>query len=622
MFGAARKTARSSRLAQALASIRGAFAATVVFSFFINLLMFVAPLYMLQVYDRVLSSRNETTLVMLTLIAGGLLLVFGCLEVVRSRVLVRIGCRLDRVLNTQVFASVFEQSVKQPSGGHSQAIRDLDSLREFMTGAGLIAFCDAPWVPLFLAVVFLFHPVLGLVALTGALLIFLLALANELLTRKPLAEASTANVGANTFVTASLRNAEAVQAMGMLPGIVARWSNRHQRVIGLQAQASDRAGLILSASKAIRMFLQVAMLGTGAYLALQQAITPGTMIAASIIMGRALAPVEAAVGQWRGFVNARTAYQRLNDLLAGTTGQTDHMPLPAPKGQLSAERLVVAPPGARTPVLKGVTFNLAAGEAMGVIGPSGAGKSTLARALVGVWPTANGAVRLDGADMHDWDKESLGPHLGYLPQDVELFDGTVAENIARFRAVDSEAVMQAAKMAGVHELILRLSDGYDTQIGAGGHALSGGQRQRVALARALYGDVRFILLDEPNANLDTQGDKALTEAIAQLRREGRTVVVITHGPQLLANVDKVLAIDDGQVKAFGPRQEVLSRYTRPAVVSKHSGQRDRSATSTPGAATGTADAVAAPPNGDGGRGAPAGADGAANAPSGEHVPKA
>jgi PrtD family type I secretion system ABC transporter len=575
------KAGQSSRLKQALSAVRGAFGATIVFSFFINLLMFVAPLYMLQVYDRVLGSRNETTLVMLTIIAGGMLFVFGCLELVRSRVLVRIGCRLDRVLNKQVFSSVFEQSVRQPSGSHSQALRDLDSLREFMTGSGLIAFCDAPWVPLFLAVVFMFHPLLGFVALTGAVIIFLLALANEIFTRKPLSEASKANVGASTFVTTSLRNAEAVQAMGMLPGIMSRWSEKHQDVIGLQAQASDRAGLILSSSKAIRMFLQVAILGTGAYLALRQEITPGTMIAASIIMGRALAPVEAAVGQWRGFVNARTAYQRLNELLANTTENKDNMPLPAPRGHLAAERVVVAPPGSRTPVLKGVSFELPAGEAMGVIGPSGAGKSTLARALVGVWPAVNGAVRLDGADLHEWDKEELGPYLGYLPQDVELFDGTVAENIARFREVDSDAVVRAAQMAGVHDLILRLPDGYDTQIGAGGQALSGGQRQRVALARALYGDVRLVLLDEPNANLDTEGEKALTAAIANLRQEGRTVVIITHRPQLLSGVDKVLAMDGGQVKAFGPRQEVLARYTRPSVVADQSGSGGSQGGQTP-----------------------------------------
>jgi len=557
---------RSKQLARAFRPLRGAFIATMIFSFFINLLMFTAPLYMLQMYDRVLGSRNETTLVMLTIIAGGMLFIFGCLELVRSRVLVRIGARLDELLNRDVFTAVFARSVTQPNAGNSQALRDLDSVREFMTGQGLIAFADAPWVPLFLAVVFLFHPILGFVALAGALIIFALALANEFATRKPLAEASKSNVGASNFVSTSLRNAEAVAAMGMLPGIMSRWVQKHRGVLGLQAKASDRAGLILASSKSIRQFLQIGMLGAGAYLVLQMEITPGTMIAGSILMGRALAPVEQAVGQWRGFVNARTAYQRLNQLLLATEDERERMELPTPKGALSVERAVVAPPGSRTPVLKGISFELAPGEALGVIGPSGAGKSTLARALMGVWPVGSGNVRLDGADISDWDKAQLGPYLGYLPQDVELFDGTVAENIARFNTVDPDAVVRAAQMAGVHEMILRLPEGYDTQIGAGGQSLSGGQRQRVALARALYGDVRFVLLDEPNANLDSEGEKALTEAIGTLRSQGRTVAMITHRPALLGNVDKVLALDSGQVQAFGPRQEVLARFTKPAVV--------------------------------------------------------
>jgi len=560
------QAAQSKKLASAFRALRGAFTATVIFSFFINMLMFVAPLYMLQVYDRVLGSRNETTLVMLTIIAGAMLFVFGLLELVRSRVLVRIGAKLDAQLNTQVFSAVFDRSVVQPSGANSQALRDLDSVREFMTGQGLIAFCDAPWVPLFLVVVFLFHPLLGFVALAGAIIIFSLALANEFFTRKPLAEASKSNVGANNFVGTSLRNAEVVSAMGMLPGIMRRWTEKHGEVLGRQAMASDRAGLILASSKAIRMFLQVCMLGTGAYLALQREITPGTMIAGSILMGRALAPVEAAVGQWRGFVNARTAYQRLNQLMLSVDEDKERMPLPAPKGAISVQRAVVAPPGSRTPVLKGVSFDLAPGESLGIIGPSGAGKSTLARVLMGVWPVASGHVRLDEADIADWDKLELGPYLGYLPQDVELFDGTVAENIARFQEVDPDEVVRAARLAGVHEMILHLPEGYDTQIGAGGQSLSGGQRQRVALARALYGDVRFVLLDEPNANLDSEGEKALTDALAQLKEEGKTVAMITHRPALLSSADKVLALDSGQVQAFGPRQEVLSRYTRPSVV--------------------------------------------------------
>jgi PrtD family type I secretion system ABC transporter len=563
---------RSKQLTAAFASVRGTFLATAGFSFFINLLMFVGPLYMLQVYDRVLTSRNEMTLVMLTLIALAMLGVFGVLELVRSRVLVRIGCQLDRKLKDRVFSSVFAQS-RGTGSGSAQALRDLDSVREFLTGAGLIAFFDAPWVPLFLAVVFLFHPLLGAVALAGALIILALALTNEMVTRKPLTDAYKAGGQANGFVQTSLRNAEVVHAMGMQSGVRDRWSGRHDEAIGEQARASDRGGLILSSSKTVRMVLQVAMLGVGASLALAGTITPGAMIAASIIMGRALAPVEQAVGQWRGFVNARTAYRRLNDMLVESDDARRPMPLPAPQGDLSVEQLVVVPPETRATVLKGVSFRLNRGEALGVIGASGAGKSSLARALVGVWPAAGGAVRLDAANINDWDPEALGPYIGYLPQDVELFDASVAENIARLREVDSEAVVEAAKLAGVHEMILRLPEGYDTQIGAGGHALSGGQRQRVALARAVYGDVRLVLLDEPNAYLDAEGEAALSQAIQQLKARGCTVIVITHRPQILASVDQVLALSQGQVKSFGPRDEVLAAYTRPAVVGGQPGGR-------------------------------------------------
>jgi PrtD family type I secretion system ABC transporter len=560
---------RAQELRRAFRAVRGALIATISFSFFINLLMFTAPLYMLQVYDRVLASRNETTLLMLTVVAGGMLVVFGLLELVRSRVLVRVGLRLDQYLNDTVFNSVFRRSVIQPSNSSGQALRDLDTVREFMTGAGLIAFCDAPWVPLFIAAVFLFHPWLGYVALAGAIIIFGLAIANEFATRKPLQEASKNNVAANNFVNSSLRNSEVVAAMGMLPGVMRRWSERHSDVLREQARASDRAGVITASAKFVRMFLQVGILGVGAYLAIHREITPGTMIAGSILMGRALAPVEQAVGQWRGFVAARSAYDRLKELLQRTPAEGEAMPLPAPQGALSVERLVVAPPGSRTPVLKGVQFEIAAGEHLGLIGPSGAGKSTLARALIGVWQPASGAVRLDGASIGDWDGEQLGPYLGYLPQDVELFEGTVAENIARMGEVDPDEVVRAAKLAGVHDMILRLPDGYDTELGAGGQRLSGGQRQRVGLARALYGDVRLVLLDEPNANLDTEGEQALTQALAELKREGRTCVMITHRPTLLSAVDKVLVLDKGATQAFGPREQVLSKVTRPSVVADH-----------------------------------------------------
>jgi PrtD family type I secretion system ABC transporter len=539
--------------------IRGAVVAVVVFSFFINLLMFVAPLYMLQVYDRVLTSRNETTLVMLTILAIGALALFGGLELIRSRVLVRMGARLDELLSEATFRAAFRRTLRDQRPGYGQLLRDLDQIREFISGSGLTALCDAPWVPLFLALVFFFHPLLGLVATVAAVVIFTLALSNELLTRGPIRSASRETNRANTFVETALRNSQAAAAMGMTPNLEQRWRGYHRGALGDQARASDRAGTILATSKAMRMGFQVAILGTGAYLVLQQATTPGTMIAASIVMGRALAPVEQAVGQWRAFVNARTAYDRLRNMI-GVAESPASMPLPAPEGRLTVERAVVVPPGGKTPVVKGVSFELEPGEMLGIIGPSGAGKSTLARSLLGVWPLGNGHVRLDGAEIWDWESDELGPYLGYLPQDIELFDGTASENIARFGEVDHDKVVAAAQLAGVHEMILRLPDGYDTWIGPGGQVLSGGQQRGVALARALYGDVRLVVMDEPNANLDQEGEQQVLKALSELKERKVTTVVITHRPQMLASADRIITLRDGQVAAAGPRDEMFKRF--------------------------------------------------------------
>ena len=552
----------------ALSTCRGALASIVVFSLFINLLLLAVPLYMLQIYDRVLSSRSEQTLILLTLITVGLLLVLGLLEIVRSRVLVRTGVRLDSNLKTRIFSATFKRSLSIPGGGQAQALRDLDAVRQFMTGPGLIAFADAPWIPLFIAVGFLFHPWLGFISLGGAVIIFILAITNEFLTRKPLGDASRLQLGANSFVDASLRNAEALQAMGMMSGVMQRWVKRHQYMLALQARASDRAGVILGMTKFVRLTLQVAVLGVGAFLVLQAEITPGTMIAASIIMARALAPVEVAVSQWRAFVGARTAYSRLKELLVRFPEEGERLSLPKPTGELVTERLYVMPPGSQVPALKGVGFQLAAGQTLGVIGPSAAGKSTLARILVGVWPIASGSVRLDGAELSHWNPDELGPHIGYLPQDVELFEGTVAENIARFSDFDTDTVIAAAKQAGVHDMVQRLSDGYSTQIGSGGNALSGGQRQRIALARALYGDPVLIVLDEPNAALDTEGEKALVQVLADLKQDGKTVVLITHRPALLASSDRVLVLQNGEIESLGNREEVMARYSKRAAVAE------------------------------------------------------
>ncbi len=555
-----------SELAQVLGKSRSAFIGAGIFSFFINVLMLVSPLYMLQIYDRVLASRNETTLWVLTFVAVFLIIVYAALETVRSRVLVRISGQMDSLLNARVFTALFKSAVRGPGGGSGQAIRDLDSVRDFLTGQGLFAFFDAPWMPLYLSAIFLIDPLLGWVATAGGVTLFSLAVLTEIATRDTLSEASTANMRAGHFVEVSLRNVEAIEAMGMVPAMLRRWQGRRAKMLQLQSLASDRAGVITALSKFTRVVLQIAILGFGAYLVIHDHITAGLMIAASIMMGRALAPVEIAVGSWKHFLTARSAYDRLNALLKAVPAQRDFMHLPPPRGILQVEQAIVVPPGATVPALKGVGFTVAAGDIVGIIGPSAAGKSTLARLLVGVWPPYSGKVRIDGADIMTWDRERLGPYIGYLPQDVELFEGTIAENIARFGEVNADQVILAAQRAGVHELILKLPAGYDTHIGPGGQTLSGGQRQRVGLARALHGDPAIIVLDEPNSNLDNDGEAALARTVADLKARKRTTLVITHRPSLLASVDYIMVMREGLIEKFGPRDEILGQYLRPAAV--------------------------------------------------------
>ncbi|WP_245409871.1 type I secretion system permease/ATPase [Pararhizobium haloflavum] len=552
-------------LTNAMRQCRGNMIAVIVFSFFVNLLVFVGPLYMLQIYDRVLASRSEVTLIVLTGLAIGLLMVFAMLEIVRSRILVRTGVMFDELLADNVLYTAFRGHVRQPGHAYSQAPRDVDSIREFMTGAGLIAFCDAPWVPVFITVCFLMHFWLGMVALVGAIIIFILAVSNELMTRSILSQASGASVAANQYVVSSLRNAETVHVLGMSKALIGRWNALHLDALGLQAKASDRAGVIMGSFKAVRMSLQVAILGVGAYLVIQGEVSAGIMIAASIIMGRALAPVEAAVGQWKQFVNARSAYGRIKQLLETVPSDNEErMPLPKPKGELTLERLFVAPPGSNAPTIKNINLKIEAGEVVAVVGASGAGKTTLARAIVGVWLPVSGSVRIDGAELSQWHPEDLGNHLGYLPQEVELFNGTVAENIARFGDVDPDAVIHASATAGAHDMILKLPDGYETKLGDGGRSLSGGQRQRIALARALYGDPRLIVLDEPNSSLDQEGEKALADAILWAKRENRTVIIISHRTSLLSVVDKVAVLADGAVAKFDRPEVVLGSRTGQA----------------------------------------------------------
>lgn len=541
----------------ALGSYKKIVGSVIVFSAAINMLMFVGPLYMLQVYDRVLQSRSETTLLALSVIAIGLLVTYGILEWIRSRVLVRAGMRFDDILSNPLFTRVVNLRLRQPSARSEFALSDIDRLREFLTGAGLISLCDIPWVPVFLAICFVFHPVLGWISTGGAAIIFLLALFNEIMTRKTLQEANNSGQVAQHFANSTLQNAEVIHALGMERALRGRWSVMHRKMLELQASASDRAGALLSASKFVRMSLQVAILGGGAYLALRQEITPGAMIAASIMMGRALAPVDQAVAQWKGFVGARQAYARLKGMFDKVNEDDNRTELPEAIGRVSAEQVYISAPGARTPIVQGVTFDLPPGEALALVGPSGAGKSTLVRALVGVWLPVNGTVRLDGSELQHWDAEVLGKNLGYLPQTVELFSGTIAENIARFDDADDADIVAAAKMAGVHELIQGLSEGYETQIGTNGTQLSGGQRQRIGLARALYGNPAVIILDEPNANLDMEGEEALLRCMKELKELGRTVIFISHKMGLLALSDKALILADGKMRKFGPTKEVL-----------------------------------------------------------------
>lgn len=529
-----------------------------VFTAFINILMLVPSIYMLQVYDRVLPSGNEITLLMLTLIMLAMFGMMALLEYVRSMVVIRIGAQLDMRLNTRVYTAAYEDNLKNKSADAGQMLNDLTNMRQFLTGSALFAFFDAPWFPIYLLVIFLFNPWLGLFALIGSLILIALAVVNEIVSKEPLAEASKLALQSGSLASTNLRNAEVIEALGMLPNIKGRWFSLHQRFLNSQRVASERASRINSITKFVRLSLQSLVLGLGGWLAIDGHITPGMMIAGSILMGRTLAPIEQVINVWKSWSSAKLSYRRLVKLLDSNPPRGTGMSLPKPEGVLSVENVSAKPPGAQgEPVLHTVSFNLQAGDVLGIIGPSASGKSTLARLLVGIWPVSEGIVRLDGADIYQWNKDELGPHIGYLPQDIELFAGTIAENIARFNDVDAEKVIAAAKLAGVHELILRFPHGYDSVIGNGGSGLSGGQRQRIGLARALYGDPSLIVLDEPNSNLDDAGELALNKAIAFLRERQKTVVLITHRTNLLSMTSKLLLLVNGKVNAFGTTQQVL-----------------------------------------------------------------
>ncbi|MFI3123415.1 MAG: type I secretion system permease/ATPase [Methylococcales bacterium] len=553
------KTLNKSDLEEALKLCKGAFVSAAGFSLVINILQLVPTIYMLQLYDRVVPTASYSTLWFLTAIMMILFITMGTLEWVRSQILVRVSTRLETLLNERLFKVAYKQSLY--TGGQrasSQPLDDLTALRQFMTGNGLFAFFDAPWLPIYIALMFVFHSMYGWMAVFTAILLIIVAIVQEKATSKMLGEANNLAMAGRGLVNKNLRNAEVIESMGMLNSIQKRWLKGTNQVLVLQATASSRAGLINAVSKLIRLSSQSLILAVGAYLVVENEISSGMMIGGSVLLGRALAPIDIVIGSWKGFISARGQYSRLNDILRQIPADPERMKLPTPEGTFQFESAVVAPPGAKSAVLKGLTLTIGRGDVVGVIGPSGAGKSTFARALLGIWPCNQGKIRLDGADVFTWDRNDLGPHIGYLPQDIELFEGTISENIARFGEIDPEKVVNAAKMADVHDLILHLPEGYDTMIGATGGNLSGGQRQRVGLARALYGDPQIVVLDEPNSNLDEIGEAALGNAIQRLKQKGATVIVITHRNNVLANVDKLLILNDGLVSVYGPKEQVIA----------------------------------------------------------------
>lgn len=527
-------------------------------SLFINLLMLVPPLYMLQLYDRVLASRSQETLLMLTLIVIVMFAVMGTLEFVRSRILIRVGNAIDAKMSARLFNAMFALANRYPGKSTAQPLGDLTQIRQFLTGTPLFAFFDTPWMPIYIGFMFLFHPLFGWFAIFAAIVALSLTLINEKRTKAGLEASNRHYQSSQSFIQSSLRNSEIIEAMGMHANVRRRWYGRYISFLNEQSQASDEAGLWSNASKTTRMLMQSMILGIGGYLAIIGEVTPGMMIAGSIIMGRALAPIDLMTSTWKQFSTARIAYDRLGKLLAEFPEAVSPTPLPAPQGFIDLEGIIVVPPGAKSPSLRGVSMSIKAGETVGVIGPSAAGKSSLARAMLGVWPCVNGKVRIDGAEIGHYDRAVLGSHIGYLPQDVELFDGTISENIARYEDPKPEMVVEAAQVAGVHEMILQLPNGYDTPIGPGGIALSGGQRQRIGLARAIYCYPKIVVLDEPNSNLDDVGERALVGVILELKKRGTTVVLITHRPSILGITDKIAFMREGQLHLYGARDEVLA----------------------------------------------------------------
>lgn len=550
------------RICEAIRACKGAVVAVAVFSFCENLLMLAAPLYMMQVYDRVLASRSIDTLFYLTLVLLLALAVHGLLDLARGRILAATATWLDQKLSPELFERAVQSRLRGRSYG-PEAISDLATIRGFVASPGMTAMFDLPWTGIFVTAAYMLHAYLGHLAVASSVLLLSMASIGELVTRRPIRRATEWGMLSKRDLDATTRNAEVIEAMGMMPAVARDWATRNAEALELQAIILRRTTLIASATKFVRLAVQSLGLGLGAWLVLEQQATGGIMIAASILLSRAVAPIEQSIGAWKSIVTVRAALKRLKAFGLEPGYRPQSMPLPAPTGLVSVENLVFSTNPATPPIVKGVSFTLQAGESLGIVGPSGAGKSTLARLLVGALAPTRGVVRLDGADIFTWDRDQIGQFVGYLPQDIELFAGSVSKNISRMTDCAPEAVVDAAKMANVHEMILRLPKGYHTEIGEGGQHLSGGQRQRIALARALLGKPRLVVLDEPNSNLDGDGEIALVKAITALNQAGCTVVVVTHRTSLVQHVDKMLLLRDGQLEAFGPRNEVFARLVGP-----------------------------------------------------------
>ncbi len=549
---------KRSDLTRTLWLFRREFVAVGIFSMVANLLMLSPTIYMLQVYDRVLASQSELTLLAVSLLT---LLLFGVMafaEWMRSRLLVSTGVRLDEQLCTQVFNASFEAHLSQSGTNPSRAFGDLIQIRQFLTGNGIFAFFDAPWTPIYMAVLFMLHPWLGVMGVVFALIQAALAWFGHRHTLAPSEDAAKANAEAGAFLQGKLRNSEVLESMGMVRNLQLRWAEKHQAALAQSGVAQHLTHRITAISKFIRYTQQSLALGAGALLVIDGQLSAGGMIAANVLMTRALAPIDMIVGSWRQFIGMRAAFARLETLLADHPPRDPALKRVSPKGELTLRDVVAIAPGRDKPILQNVNLAVPSGSVLVILGPSGSGKSTLARVLVGIWPDVSGEVLIDGLPIQGWNRMELGPHLGYLPQDIELFEGSIADNIARFGEVDPERVIEAAQSAGLHEMILRFPKGYDTSIGEAGSLLSGGQRQRIGLARAVYGDPALIVLDEPNANLDEAGESALFAAVKSLKSKGKTVLLITHRPSAVAMADRILILRDGQVQVEGPRDEVIA----------------------------------------------------------------